>query len=151
MALPQPTAITNKAKIGSIARLYMCPEGQATISETDEVPLTSEDIGQKGSGDVASVRTHASGMLYAKAGVTKSFSFTMHAASSNAIVAGVLAAADGKGDAAIMKFVIANADGSEDYGFCIVNDKSSVQAPDGIFGWLINCSVMNEGEFDVAV
>lgn len=146
MALPQPTALVATPKAGSIARLYMVDDA-TTITSAHEIPLTSEDIGSKGSGEVASVRTHNAGMLYSKNGVAKSFSFTTHAGSDNANVAAVIAAADGSGDVAVMKFVILNADGSYDYGHCVVNDKSPVQAPDGIFGFLINCSVIGDGEF----
>lgn len=150
MALPQPTPLDNTPKSGSAARLYMAATTEGTIDETHEIPLTSEDLGMKGSGDVASLRTHNGGMLYVKNGITKTFSFTMHAPSNNANVAAVLEAADSAGDAAIMKFVIENADGSYDYGFCIVNDKSAVQAPDGIFGYVVNCSVMGDGEYQAA-
>lgn len=135
---------------GSLARLYMCVHSQSQITESDEVPLTSEDVGAKGSGDVASLRTHNGGMLYVKNGVAKTFSFQTHAPSSNPVVQAIIAAADGVGDDAIMKFVIENSDGSFDYGYCIVNDKSAVQAPDGIFGYVINCSVMGDGEYSPA-
>lgn len=150
LTLPQPSALENTPKSGAIARLYMCPANQAQIEEDDEVPLTSEDLGAKGAGDVASLRTHNGGMLYVKNGVAKTFSFQTHAPSDNTVVQAVIAAADATGDDAIMKFVIANADGSYDYGYCIVNDKSAVQAPDGIFGYTINCSVMGDGEYEPA-
>lgn len=151
MALPQPTALVATPKAGSVARLYMTVQDALAIEDTHEIPLTSEDIGVKGSGEVASVRTHNAGMLYSKNGIAKSFTFTTHAGSDNANVAAVLTAADGVGDDAVMQFVILNADGSYDYGFCVVNDKSPVQAPDGIFGFTINCSVIGDGEFDVAI
>lgn len=150
MALPQPTPIANKPKPGSLLRLYLCPEAQGTIAEADEIPLIADDPGVKGSGEVPSIRSHNGGMLYAKVGISKTFSFQMLAASDNAKVAEVLTAADGNGDDAIMKFVIYNPDGSYDYGFCIVNDKSVLAAADGIFGYTVNCSVIGDGEFQAA-
>lgn len=151
MALPQPTPLANTPKSGSVARLYMAAQDAVSIAEANEIPLTSEDLGAKASGDTASLRTHNGGMLYVKNGISKTFSFQTHAPGSNANVAAVLAAADASGDDAIMQFVIMNSDGSYDYGFCIVNDKSAVQAPDGIFGYVVNCSVMGDGEFQAAV
>jgi len=150
MAFPVPTPLVATPQPGSIARLYMAATDAGTFSDADEIPLTSEDIGVKGSGEIASVRTHNAGMIYSKNGIAKSFSFMTHAVGSNANVAAVLTAADAVGDDAVMRFAIMNADGSYDYGFCIVNDKSPVEAPDGLFGYQVNCSVLGDGEYQAA-
>lgn len=144
MALPIPTVPTVTFDSGSETRLYVEPVStyvatQGLDAVSDELSVVGGDIQFSPSGSVESIPVYGSSWDRAvKNGLSGTFNATTHAPGDDAVVAELLAAAQGVGEASGVMFVLQLPDGGYLSGAAVVNDFAPNTPVRGVFSYTFN-------------